>query len=191
MTRAKPKHLHKKPGRPKMAPEERRAWTLLEIRAHCIVTVTDCWEWRSKPGQTPQTEHALRYVCVKHEGKVMLLRRAAYLLMYGSLPEGKKIVPAKCMNPRCNNPAHCRPLNESQKGKLAAARGSFATAHRRAAIAAGKQAASTTGMTMEKARRIRGITGRAEDHCHEFGIGKAMFNRIRRGDAWKEPAGGP
>jgi hypothetical protein len=179
----------RKPGRPKMPTEQRRAWTLPEIKAHCLVTLNECWEWRTKPGTTPATEHSLRYVCVKHEGAVMLLRRVAYKLMYGSLPEGKKIVPAKCLNPRCNNPMHCRPLTESEKGQLAALRGSFDTPQRRRAIARGKQAATNTGMTMEKARRIRGITGPAEKHCHEFGIGKAMFNRIRGGRAWKEADG--
>jgi hypothetical protein len=175
--------------RPRKSPQDLRRWTLAEIRAHCLETVRGCWEWRTRPGVTPRTEHSQRYTCVKHGGQVLPLRRVAYALMFGQAPEGKSIVPARCNNQRCHNPAHCTPMTESQKGRLAAARGSFSTEQRKQAIAQAKQAASTTGMTLDKARQIRAITGRAEDHCAAFGISKSMFNRIRKNLAWKDACG--
>lgn len=173
--------------RPRLPQHQLRVWTIWELRDHCLITLRGCWEWRLRPGIAPSSEHARRYVSVKHEGKVTTARRLAYELTHGPVPDGMRVVPARCQNPRCQNPWHAKPMTESQKNKLAAERGAFATQERAEAIAKGKQASTRTGMTMEKADRIRRITGRADDHLDEFGICRAMFNRIRRNLAWIDP----
>ena len=174
-------------GAPRKGPGELRRWTLQELRDHCVITLTGCWEWRLAPGIAPRSEHSRRHVCVVHGGEMWTARRLGYFLMYGKLPApGLRLSAAKCLNPRCQNPMHCTPLTESEKTLLAAAQGHLNTPHRRAAIAAGKRAASKVGMTMEKAQQIRATEGAAEQHCGQYGISKSMFNRIRKGRAWAE-----
>jgi hypothetical protein len=186
MTKPKPKHLLQKPGRKPTPPEQRKHWTLADIRAHCFITVTDCWEYRPsrRHKQGPRQEFTDRFITVHHGGERVLLRRLAWSLVYGPVPEGKGISPAKCGNPRCHNPMHCKPVTEREKSQLASARGSFSTPHRILACALGKQQSAAAKLDPEKVRQIRAIEGPAYKHCADFGISAGMFNRVRSGKAW-------
>lgn len=185
MTKRKPAHLKQKVGRKPLPPEQMKRWTLIEIRDRCRVTLTDCWEWKFSG---PVKDHVRRFKQVKHAGKPETVRQVAYMLMYGKRPpEGFKLSPAKCLNPYCNNPMHCRPVTESEKCLIGSRRGTFATPKRAAAIARAKQAANgKLPEGMETARRIRATTGPATVHAPKYGISVSLFNRIRRGEAWKE-----
>lgn len=172
-------------GRKPMRPEDLHRWTLVEIRSRCFVTLTDCWEWRLGNGKQSLSEHARNYANVMHGGQMIQVRRVAWELASGRpVPEGMRVVPAKCGNTRCNNPWHNKPMTESAKSKLAAERGSYSTPHRRQAVAEGRRRSAV--LDMDKARAIRAIAGPAHEHCEAFGISASMFNRIRSGKAWKE-----
>lgn len=164
-----------------------RCWTLQAIKDHCLVTVRDCWEWRTRPGVTPSTEQAKRYVFVSHLGEHMLLRRVGWKLLHGKLPPAdKKLVPAVCGNMRCQNPTHCKPLGEKEKTRLAVERGSFDTPERRQAIAEGRRAKGTPRLDMDKARAIRTDPRSGPAVADEYGIHRSLVVRIRANKAWVE-----
>ena len=185
MTRAKPKHLHKRPGRAPMPLEARKRWTLSEIQSRCRVTLSGCWEWICSAAAS---EHERCSKQIEHAGQCMGVRRVSYLLMYGSLPnDGRQIVPAKCMNPRCMNPAHARALTVKEKVAIAIKRGTFVTPERTRHMAKAKQEKfGKLAEGMKTAREIRQIKGPAREHAPKYGISASLFNRIRRGEAWKE-----
>lgn len=190
MTAPKPKHLLQKVGRKPLLPEQRKTWTLPMLQACCRVTLTGCWEWCGASGRKPpNSEHLRCHPTVEHAGERLLVRRLAWKLVHGKDAAPDKLIAAvKCGNLRCQNPFHCKPVTEAEKSRLAAQRGSFATPHRCRACAEGKRAHTTTGMTLEKARRIRETKGPAHEHCKAYGISPGMFNRIRSGKAWREYA---
>lgn len=186
MTKPKPAHLLQKCGRKPRPPEERKAWTVLEIRERCFVTLRDCWEWRDKQGRSPTSRAGSENPVVSHRGVPILVRRLAWALTRNcEVPKGKVVVPS-CGNQRCMNPWHNRPMTSFEKQRLAAARGVFSTPLRRMVAALAKRASTKTGMTMEKARLIRTLEGPAEKLCREFNISSRMFARIRRNEAWRE-----
>ncbi len=170
----------RKPGPKPRPPEERKGWTLVEIREHCRVTLADCWEWRFPLGQ----ERPMK--SLGHFGQSLSARQAAYLLMYGKLPPNDlALSPAKCKNAKCINPTHCRPTTISEKLLIASARGTLVTPERTRNMTAAKRARSDV-MNMEKARAIRATSGPAHEHAPQFGISPRYFNMIRSGKAWRE-----
>lgn len=188
MTKPKPPGAPRlKPGRKPLPLEQRKLWTLPDIREHCRITLTDCWEWKFV-GQV--SDHQRRYKCLVHGGQRHSARQVAYLLVFGKLPAADlNLSPAKCLNPHCISPFHCRPVTESEKCLIGSRRGTFATPERARNIARGKQAHnSKLPGGMEAARQIRRTAGAAREHAPMYGISVSMFNAIRRGVAWKEAA---
>jgi hypothetical protein len=166
--------------------DQMKAWTILELRARCFVTVCDCWEWRTAEGKIPPSEHGRRFPNVNHKGENITVRRLAWELVNGRrVPDGMKASPEKCCNPRCQNPWHTRPVTEAQRQQRTAAEGGYSTPARKRAIALGRRKSAVVKLDEDKAARIRSIKGPAHLHCAEFGIDKSMFNRIRRGESWK------
>lgn len=189
MTTRKPAHLLQKSGRKPMPKEQHRAWTLIELRARCFITLKECWEWRTAQRQIPPTEHGRRYPQVAHRGENETVRRLAWQLATGrELEAHLKVAPTKCRNPRCQNPWHNQPMTESERQLLAASEGSFSTPERRRAVAEGRRKSLLAGTKLdwEKVKRIRAIEGAADKHCAEFDISASMFNRVRSGKNWKE-----
>jgi hypothetical protein len=185
MTKRKPPHLHLKPGRKALPADQKKAWTLADIKARCLVTLTDCWEYRARRKKlvtSPRSEQAMK---LKHRGKSYLVRRLAWMLMHGAEPPaGKCLSPVKCGNQRCCNPMHAKPLTEAEKARMAVQRGSFSSPARRMAAAVAKQNAATAKLNAEKVRLIRGIQGPAWKHAPAFGISAGMFNRVRSRKSW-------
>lgn len=182
MTKRKPHPLNKG-GRPPVPIEQRKHWTLLEIRGHCRITVTDCWEWKFNRSVS---EYQQRNKQLGHAGRQLSARQVAFLLVTGGLPaDGRQLVPVKCRNPRCINPMHCRPATVKEKVSIAVQRGTFVTPERTRRMVAAKQALCGK-IDMDQAREIRATEGPAREHAPKYGISTSLFNRIRRGAAWKE-----
>lgn len=195
-------------GRPKLLNPKR--WNLTQIKRRCGVTdYEECWEWPTEA----KTAHAKRYVCIKHNGKVMLARRLAYQLKrkvdqennrQAKLGKGNhhkvvklpppsrsnKLVP-RCQNPYCINPLHQDALTESQKCKLAAQRGAYSNPVRAYKIALAKRAIGKLPGGMETARRIRESKDIGEVEAAKHGVSKALVNNIRANKCWKEYTNNP
>lgn len=166
---------------------QHKRWTLLDLRGRCLVTLSECWEWRLADRTVPTSEHARAYPNVQHDGENIQVRRLTWQLVTGrEVPEGMNVVPVKCSNPRCVNPWHNKPVTAAEKGQRAAAEGAFSTPHRRQACAEARRRSAVVVLDMDKARAIRGMTGPAHENCRQFGISASMFNRVRSGKAWRE-----
>jgi hypothetical protein len=189
LTTRKPAHERKKPGRKPMAMEDRKVWTLPMIREHCFVTVTGCWEYRQRRrfNLGPRTKTGERYFALMHKGKPVQVHKLAWMLLTGrEVPEGRYICPVKCNNPKCCNPFHTGPVTQSEKQKLASARGAFDTPHRALACALGKQNSPKAKLDPDKVRRIRAMTDiSAKAGAAQFGISANVFNKVRNRLSWK------
>lgn len=65
-----------------------------------------CWLWTGALVRNDQRPNRVQYGIIGYDrGRNILAHRAAYLLEYGSIPEGEMVL-HKCNNPACVNPKH-------------------------------------------------------------------------------------
>lgn len=159
-----------------------RQWkthTFESLKMRCI-ECGDCWIFQS----SSKTEHGKRYPQVNHNGRGTQVRRLLFVLSGREL--SRPILLPNCGNRFCVNPDHMIQLYEPQKGKIAAARGSFSKIARRVSIAQARRNSKTAKVTMEIAREIRISEEAAPSLAVKYGISRSTVSAIRRGDRWAE-----
>jgi hypothetical protein len=155
--------------------------TLDEIKARCH-EIGECWEWASKARSAARRIHP--QMRTERGGPPKLVRRVAYELMYGELPDKRYPVP-QCGCAFCVNPAHQWVLTQAQKnrrtGKMAAN-----SQTRSASISMAWRNSGRTAMTVERANEIREAEGTLKELAQRFGMSPSMIGAIRRGEYWRD-----
>lgn len=154
--------------------------TLEDIKAKCrneIESPDDCWEWGGymADGLRPQmfTHH-----------KSLQVRRVVYEIAVGAIPPKRVIVPSKCDNRFCVNPAHMAAKSIQQMVRSEAQRGKFkkSEAHRRK-IARAMQACKSA-LTPEAVEEIRGGLPLSEA-INKYDISAPSYYQVRNQERWK------
>lgn len=171
---------------------------LRAVELHVAASEDGCLEWRGRmqngvpavffipPGTRPMRELSERQRRRRKAArKYLMVRRVMFEAFYGVELTDRQRMVSVCDNPRCVDPVCLRPMTFSQIGKLAAQAGKFSTIERRLKIAAAVRRRAK--LDLEKARAIREAPTAAEG-ARMFGIHKSLAARIRRGEAWVDPA---
>jgi hypothetical protein len=117
---------------------------------------TPCWVWNRKG----KNSHG--HCAVWISGKEYSAHRTVYEQYVGPIPKGL-VLDHLCENPPCVNPDHLHPTTSAEN-------------IRRSKLAK---------LNWQIVRQIRGSTLGAVEGAAHFGISKATWYSVRRGDTWK------
>lgn len=149
--------------------------TLETIKAR-MIEEGDCWIWQAA---VSHNSPALR-----HDGRVMYVRRFIAQYLQGKDTEGKYVT-HNCGNPMCVNPAHVIVCTRQKLQLLAAQNTRYGESPLRSQrIARAKQAVSS--LTWDDVRRIRAMEGTSRAIARELGMNFSRVHKIRMHQSWRE-----
>lgn len=141
----------------------------------------DCLRWR---GGNCNGHPAIRW-----EGKTMLVRRALWESVNGSIPAGK-VIKCTCESKDCVSLEHLQLTTYKKIALQCGALGLMSGPVRTAKIAATKQ--KTHGkLTLEIADQIRASNKTGVALSAEYGLPQSKISKIIRGKAWVRPVASP
>lgn len=155
--------------------------TMESIYARCA-DVGDCWEWQ-------ESMMGNRHPNVRHDGKIVLVRRLVVTLTGRTLRPSEKAIPT-CENTRCVNPDHIAVQTHRTVMKRQGELGKLSDPVRVAKIAATKRA-KYGKITMDDARAIRASSDTHESAGNRYGIHRSKIAAIRQHKCWRELSGNP
>lgn len=142
--------------------------TLEDLHSRCI-EVGECWEWQQYINRDNQPQ-------VQYDGMPRPVRRVAWQMANGAVPQGKNIV-GMCGNHRCINPSHSQPMPGS-----AVLHKNFSGANeglRRARISATKRAQG--GVSAEVVATVNANPcANAKDLAKRLGVHTSTIYKLRK-----------
>jgi hypothetical protein len=143
-----------------------------------VLEIGDCLEWQGHMGGRGTTP-------VISVNRVAVSIRRAILEERGViLTEGQRCT-TKCNNPRCVNPDHIKVLTTKQFMSRAA-KGRSATVEASRARKIAESHRKHSKITMEIAQQIRLDQRPGRLAAPEYGISKSLYDKIRRGESWRD-----
>lgn len=152
---------------------------LKSIRDRCI-EFGECWLWAHSlnSGGHPEAGHL---------GRSMLVRRRAFELSRGYLPDPRKrAISTHCHETLCCNPDHMVDLSRSALIRSAHERNPRNTATHYRAYLQGRIKCGGTKLSFDLARQVRADTRPARVLAAELDVSTSLIVQIRRGDIWRE-----
>lgn len=115
-------------------------------------------------------------------GRVMAVRKAAYIALVGKVIKKGFKVSAKCSNPYCINPELLTQVTSSQLLSMHYTVHGSRSKHKAAAHLM-KYTKERTRLSEDVVSSIRCDNRKGAEASHEYGIGKEHYNAIQRGAA--------
>lgn len=159
--------------------------TLEAIRARCEVEEepSGCWIWA---GATGGLHHTPRLHAKGN--KTIVVRRFVWELVHGEPPAEGRYVVARCRCSMCVNPEHLRLITPQQHVRQALREKPKSRASHVQGVLTRIRNGNCT-LDWEKAAQIRLMDGTCKEVAEQYGVTPSMVSCIRRGKAWREPAG--
>jgi hypothetical protein len=149
--------------------------TLDAILARCVEE-GECWMWA-------QGLNGAGHPVARHAGTSILVRRRAYELHHGRVPDGRSHgLRMTCRNTRCVNPSHIEAVTRSRLIREAKPR---AAEHYMTFVRA-RVAQGTTKLGFAAARAIRADLRSCIVVAAEYGVSPSLVTQIRRGEVWRD-----